>query len=122
MTLRDDVRTGLLLAEGLGACARIAVDARVSERSYLQLARSLYRKLAGEPRGGRPAASHGSWDPLLGAVGGIAALARECIVARRTAQRWVSGQTVPDGEMQARIARLARRYGVGAPLFSEAVG
>ena len=114
MTLRDDARTGLLLAEGLGACARIAVDARVSEETYLKLARSLYRKLAGEPKPGRRSASHGAWDPLMRALRTQVRAAAELEVSRATLNRWLAGAE-PDDEAKRRIARVARKLGVEGP-------
>lgn len=106
---------GLLLTEGLGACARIAVESRVSEASYLSLARSLYRRLA-PARPGPVAASHGEWDPLLRACGGQTALARALGVSRLTVVRWVTGQRVP-GESDTRAIRAAaKKRGVTAPL------
>lgn len=116
MTLRDDARTGLLLAEGLGACARIAVDAKVSEESYLKLAQSLYRKLAGEPKPGRRSASHGAWDPLMRALRTQVRAAAELEVSRATLNRWLSGESEPDDRSVERIRRVAKGLKVPSPV------
>lgn len=116
MTLRRDTERALLLAEGLGACARIAVDEGVTERTYLSLAQRLYRELAGLPQRGRRAASHGDWDPLLRAAGGQGKLAEALGVARKTVVRWVSGATSPGGEDPDRLRALARKHRVASPI------
>ena len=111
-----DIHAGLLIAEGLGATARLAVELRVSERTYLELARALYRRLAGEPKGGRPAQSHGAWDPLLRAVGGQTALAKALRVRRETVMRWVTGRSAPTDGASDRIADLSETLGVESPV------
>lgn len=105
----------LLLTEGLGACARIAVEHRVSERAYLALASAMYRRLAGVSKGGRPAASHGAWDPLLAAMGGQAALAMSLGVSRKSVQRWIVG-AVPGPDVTAEIRAVARNRKVASPV------
>jgi len=117
MTTSDAARA-LLLAEGLGACARIAVESEVGERAYLDLARALYRKIAGVDRGGRPRASHGPWDELLEALGTQANACDELRVSRPTLNRWLRRESEPNKEQRARIARIAQIYKARDPYAS----
>lgn len=110
----SDVSAALLLTEGLGACARIAVESRVSLRAYLAAAESSYRALA-TPAMGRPSPVD-AWTPLVDAFGGVERLAEELGTTRRTLARWRAGSTSVPASRHGRIREMARRRKVQAPL------
>lgn len=115
----SDASRALLLAEGLGACARIAVESEVGERAYIDLAKVIYRKIAGPPRRGPLPMPRGPWDEIVAEAGGQTRLAGLLDVSARTVRRWVSGATMPEPEMVGRIQRMATRLGVVSPFRCE---
>lgn len=74
----------------LDRAARAAVRDGDDEATFIEQAREAFRAVAGAPKRGRPAQSHGAWDPLIDAVGGQEALARTLGVTRRTLVRWIA--------------------------------
>lgn len=94
--------------------AHVALRARCKDMGGLTPSQVIERMLV--PRSGRPAGSHGAWDPLMRALRTQVRAADELEVSRATLNRWLSGESDPDERSVERIRRVAKALKVPSPV------